>query len=152
MFLTFFPSVVSIFRQLLFFSRFPFHYRFFFVFLDYLSYFSLCFDSSFLFGDFCSKFLFCSVLFRFPPPKLFSCGYFFIHTSVLCIVVEHLPQAQHSAMSPVQSSKASTGRSGCGNASKQTLSARASVSSNIYSSLALSKRTRQSRRAILDRG
>ena len=47
------------------------------------------------------------------------CGPFFIHEHV---VVEHLltPQAQHSAISPSQSSKTSTRRPERGNAIKQT--------------------------------
>ena len=49
------------------------------------------------------------------------------------VVVEHLPQAQHSAISsPSQSGKASTCRSERDNASRQTELARASMSSSIY--------------------
>ena len=51
------------------------------------------------------------------------------------VVAEQLPQAQHSAISPAQSSNAHTCRSERDNARKQTEWARASMSSRIYSSI-----------------
>ena len=51
------------------------------------------------------------------------------------IVVEHLPQAQHSAISPAQSSEASTCRSERDKTSKLTELAGESTWSSIYSSL-----------------